>query len=923
MQHTFKRFISTMSLVVFGLSIMGTFSIPVALAAAGEGTATLYIGTGGTNASDATYTGPVIAGTVNVGTKSYIHIALAVGATGINAAENNITAQINTNLFGANAWQTVEETALADLDTVGEWFVNLTDVSEATNNDAISFAASAAVDTGLITLQADQDIDATDIIHIYGVVQDDHYALAAANVAIQTDDTGADGRVDLTAGLPTIATVAAPQLTASIALAANSVVGTAGNTTLTMTFPRALANTDTVVFTMPTNFSIPNGAITSSETFGGAGTFACTGVAGTRVITCTASGVITGNGEGTLVMEGIQSLWDSAAATNVADLTVNDVATGAGADIALDATVAVADTTPETQLTASIALGDNSVVGTAGNTTLTLTLPRALAATDTIVFTMPTNFSIPNGAITVASETMGGAGVITCSGVSATRVVTCVTNGVITGDAAGTIVLEGMLSLWDSAGATNVADLTVNDNAAGGGLDMAVDATVAVADTTAATLTSTNVEPASLVAGTTGSVPVTFTTINALPNNGVIKVTFGSGFNVGGANTGACSSQDGTFVTTVSGQTVIITRQADGASEGAGAQTCTIAGIRNPTSSGTTGTYTISTYLTGGTSLLDTDAAVTADTITGGGGSSSDETPSDITPPSNVSVSVVGAPRVPTASVQLTLAATGATEMLISNSSDYSGGTWEAFTTVKSWTLTSGAGLKTVYVEFRDAAHNVSTAQTNVTVDVTAPTPEVIEEPAATQETEEVGTPDETTGFTDTADSWAVNYINELFTMGAVSGKTSTTFAPNDDITRAEMVKIAVLTFDIAVTDGATPTFTDVSASDWYAKYLAAAQTAGIISGYADGTFLPNSKVNRAEALKIVLEASGLSIDGAATSPFTDVVAGVWYAKYVNYAYAQGIISGKSATLFAPEDNITRAEMAKVAVKTADVLAAL
>ncbi len=52
----------------------------------------------------------------------------------------------------------------------------------------------------------------------------------------------------------------------------------------------------------------------------------------------------------------------------------------------------------------------------------------------------------------------------------------------------------------------------------------------------------------------------------------------------------------------------------------------------------------------------------------------------------------------------------GVRDMMISNTSDFSGAVWEPFVPVKSWTLTSGEGTKTVYVKLRDGAGNISSA---------------------------------------------------------------------------------------------------------------------------------------------------------------------------------------------------------------------
>lgn len=61
-------------------------------------------------------------------------------------------------------------------------------------------------------------------------------------------------------------------------------------------------------------------------------------------------------------------------------------------------------------------------------------------------------------------------------------------------------------------------------------------------------------------------------------------------------------------------------------------------------------------------------------------------------------------------SVTLALSATGATDMLISNDAGFAGAFWEAYATSKPWVLTSGDGLKTVYVKFRTANGTISSA---------------------------------------------------------------------------------------------------------------------------------------------------------------------------------------------------------------------
>jgi hypothetical protein len=132
-------------------------------------------------------------------------------------------------------------------------------------------------------------MDATDIISIYAVVQDNNYARSAASVVIQTDDTGANGLVTIGTP-PTIATQAA-DAAASVALGLNQTVGATGDTTLTLTLPVALDADDTIELTFPASMNVASAAF-SSETFSGAGTISGCAVA-SQLVTCTAGGAIT------------------------------------------------------------------------------------------------------------------------------------------------------------------------------------------------------------------------------------------------------------------------------------------------------------------------------------------------------------------------------------------------------------------------------------------------------------------------------------------------------------------------------------------------------------------------------------------------------------------------------------------------------
>ncbi|MCD8066129.1 MAG: S-layer homology domain-containing protein [Oscillospiraceae bacterium] len=122
----------------------------------------------------------------------------------------------------------------------------------------------------------------------------------------------------------------------------------------------------------------------------------------------------------------------------------------------------------------------------------------------------------------------------------------------------------------------------------------------------------------------------------------------------------------------------------------------------------------------------------------------------------------------------------------------------------------------------------------------------------------------QTNPYSDVAnDAWYNNAISTLTNLGILDGDPDGKFRPNDPITRAEFVKIAVSFFELAegtefVYDG---TFSDVDGSEWYADFVAEAVELSIVNGYEDGTFRPTSNILRAEACAIVNRVLGRTVD--------------------------------------------------------------
>jgi hypothetical protein len=117
--------------------------------------------------------------------------------------------------------------------------------------------------------------------------------------------------------------------------------------------------------------------------------------------------------------------------------------------------------------------------------------------------------------------------------------------------------------------------------------------------------------------------------------------------------------------------------------------------------------------------------------------------------------------------------------------------------------------------------------------------------------------------------------IEHLRQQGIVAGNPDGTYAPDTAIDRAAFTKIVMEAIMDEVPEWTGDScFPDVASDAWYSKYVCEAKNQGIIGGYPDGTFQPANNVNIAEAAKIVYEAFDTSIT------HTDV----WYEGYMNEA---------------------------------------
>ena len=189
--------------------------------------------------------------------------------------------------------------------------------------------------------------------------------------------------------------------------------------------------------------------------------------------------------------------------------------------------------------------------------------------------------------------------------------------------------------------------------------------------------------------------------------------------------------------------------------------------------------------------------------------------------------------------------------------------------------------------------------------------------------------------FADNVDSsaWYFNEVNKAAELGLMTGYAGTSlFGPNDTITRAQVAQVlynmAGGKTDINLLEGSYneiygyASFDDVNGKMWYGKAIAWAKAAGIVTGYGDGTFAPESNITREEfatmlaryAQKFGTYTAGSASDFAAYGDASAVDS--WAAEYVAWAVKGGYM-GKNTDVLTPLANMTRAEAAAMVVRYA------
>ncbi len=139
--------------------------------------------------------------------------------------------------------------------------------------------------------------------------------------------------------------------------------------------------------------------------------------------------------------------------------------------------------------------------------------------------------------------------------------------------------------------------------------------------------------------------------------------------------------------------------------------------------------------------------------------------------------------------------------------------------------------------------------------------------------------------------------IQYLYTNNVISGYPDGTFKPDNTVNRAELLKILVGGKGIQPTvEEYNNCFPDVK-EEWFAPFVCYAKKQGWVGGYPDGTFQPGKEVNKAEAIKMLVNSQAYTVPEAVSETlFNDVKNSDWFAPFLKVAKEKGLLEETGGT---------------------------
>ena len=162
------------------------------------------------------------------------------------------------------------------------------------------------------------------------------------------------------------------------------------------------------------------------------------------------------------------------------------------------------------------------------------------------------------------------------------------------------------------------------------------------------------------------------------------------------------------------------------------------------------------------------------------------------------------------------------------------------------------------------------------------------------------------------ANAWYKDAVQYAYDNGLMTGVSATEFAPEATTTRAMIVSILARLEGVESAEAAG--FADVT-DEWYATAVNWAANVGVVNGYEDNTFRPNTAITREQLAAILMNYAaykGEDVSNRADlANYTDQPS-IWAEEAMSWAVAEGLISGVTNDQLQPQSSATRAQVAAI-----------
>ena len=172
--------------------------------------------------------------------------------------------------------------------------------------------------------------------------------------------------------------------------------------------------------------------------------------------------------------------------------------------------------------------------------------------------------------------------------------------------------------------------------------------------------------------------------------------------------------------------------------------------------------------------------------------------------------------------------------------------------------------------------------------------------------------------FTDVSrTAWYHAGVDFVINNGYMVGMSETEFGVNGSLTRGQLVTILYRLAGEPTVEGKTNPFTDVAENRYYTNAVIWGASEGIVNGVTDTTFAPNQPVTREQIATFLYRYSGEpEVEGDNLAKFEDSGKVSKYAvNAMNWAVSQGLITGLSETTLSPNTTATRAQIATIIMR--------